>query len=199
MAALLPTQVLGLYVVAVAWSGALSALPVSVSQVIFPGLAAIHGRDEQRALLERTLRLSVLGCCVPVLLMATPIGLPLLFGATFSHAIPAAALLVLAAGFNSVNQVAGEALRGIGLPKRPVVVETVGLAFTVVLLVLLLQKYQLMGAAVASTAGYAASAVLLVANGSGAKVGALLMPRRDDVAMVWGQAALLRAWATGQR
>jgi O-antigen/teichoic acid export membrane protein len=185
MAALLPPRVLGLYVVGVAWSGAFSMLLLSVSQVIFPHFAAIAEKDAQVATMKIVMRLSVITAVgvVSGSLLVTPLMLPWIFGYSYASAVPAALILVIASGVSSVNQIAGEALRGIGLPKWPMVAEFVGLVFTVPMLVWLLPRYQLMGAALASLLSYCAIIVtlfFLIARETSTSVASLVIPRRED-------------------
>ena len=192
MATFLPADTLGLYVVAVAWSGAFSALLTSVSQVVFPRLAATHAQQVQAETLYRTLRLCVLSAAMlaVVLLALTPLVLPVLFGVVFMSAVPAALVLVVAAGVASLNQVASEGLRGIGAPKLPMVAEFIGLGTTVVMLALLLRRYELMGAAVASLASYLltlATLVFLIARRTQMSSWKMVIPHREDLFFLWSQ------------
>ena len=192
MATFLSANTLGLYVVAVAWSGAFSALLTSVSQVVFPRLAAIHDQQAQAETFHRTLRLCVLSAAMlaVVLLALTPLVLPLLFGAAFKSAVPAALVLVAAASVASFNQVASDGLRGIGAPKLPMVAEFIGLGTTVVMLVLLLRRYELMGAAVASLTSYLvtlAALVFLIARRTQVNPWKMVIPCREDLLFLWSQ------------
>jgi len=192
IAAVLPAHTLGVYVVAVAWSGISSPLLTSVSQVIFPHLAATHDRQTQAETLQRTLRLSVLSVTVltGLLLAVTPIFLPLLFGKAFVAAVPPAFVLIVAAGAAGINQVASEGLRGLGVPKWPMVAEFVGLSITIILLVLLLRRYQLMGAAIASLFSYLGTLVTLVSligHQTQTSPWKIVIPRRQDLSFLWYQ------------
>lgn len=202
MATFLSADTLGLYVVAVAWSGAFSPLLTSVSQVVFPRLAATHDQHEQAETLHRTLRLFMLSVAVLtiVLLALTPFVLPLLFGSAFMPAIPAALVLIVAAGIASINQVASEGLRGLGVPKLPMIAEFIGLGTTAVMLMLLLRRYELMGAAAASLASYLVTLVTLVfliARRTQASPWKVMIPRREDLFLLWGQLLSLRRRMAG--
>jgi O-antigen/teichoic acid export membrane protein len=157
MAAFLPPRLLGLYAVAVAASGAISPVLAAVSQVMFARLAGLSSVVEQGAAAARALRLSALAGAglIAGLSVAMPVFLPLAFGSAFRPAIPAALVLTVASGIASLNLIAGECIRGMGLPRLPLIAESLGLVFTFVLLALLLKPYQLMGAAVASLVSYA--------------------------------------------
>lgn len=202
MAMFLPANTLGLYVVAVAWSGAFSPLLTSVSQVVFPLLAATHDQQVQAETLHRTLRLCVLSAAMlaVVLLALTPLVLPLLFGAAFMSAVPAALVLVVAASVASFNQVASDGLRGIGAPKLPMVAEFIGLGTTVVMLALLLRRYELMGAAVASLASYLvtlATLVFLIARRTQVSPWKMVIPRHEDLFLLWSQLLSFRRRLVG--
>ena len=190
IASFLSADKLGLYVVAVAWSSAFSPLLTSVSQVIAPKLAATHDQKAQAFTLHRTLRLcfviaAVLGV---VLLTLTPLVLPVLFGAAFVSAVPTALITVVAGGIASLNQVAGECLRGLGAPKLPIIAEALGLATTLVMLLLLLRRYEILGAALASLTSYIitlTTLILLIARRTQVSPLSFLSPRREDIQYLW--------------
>ena len=85
MATFLPPQKLGLYVVAVAWSGAVFPLLTSIGSTMLPSVAA--ARDYARASARmcdgvRTTALLAIATCM-VVGGATPLAIPALFGARF--------------------------------------------------------------------------------------------------------------------
>jgi len=164
MAAFLPPKILGLYVVAVAWSGLLAPVMNSFAQTLFPRMAALHDKQEQKDLLQRTLRMSALvGILLAGAILAiTSFIIPLAYGSDFEEAVPAALILVVAGVVSSLNSIIEEAFRGIGVPKWPMIAEIIGLVCTVMLLMLLLPHYELMGAAVASLGSYMVVLVILL-------------------------------------
>ena len=85
MAAFLLPQVLGLYVVAVAWAGAVSPLLNAIGIIIFPRVAFESISSERTRVLLRGIHLAVLvGAGVALLLAAiTPYALPIIFGERF--------------------------------------------------------------------------------------------------------------------
>jgi len=156
MAAFLPPQTLGLYVVAAAWGGLSTPIMSSFAQTVFPRLAALNNMQEQREFLQRTMHMStlvgvLLGCLTMVL---TPFVVPIVYGLDFKEAIPAACILTLAGFVSNLNSIIEESFRGIGMPKWPMVAEIMGLVCTVSLLLLLLPRYGLVGAAIASLGSY---------------------------------------------
>jgi O-antigen/teichoic acid export membrane protein len=181
MAALLPAEQLGLYAVGVAWSGAVTGpLLAALGSVLLPRVAS-----DPTTAVARYVRLSALAAALATaaLLVATPFALPLLFGEAFGGAAPATLLLVVAAGVAGLGRVLEEVMRGLGEPDWPMGAQLAGLAATLVLLALLLQRYGGVGAALASLGSYSlALAVLLVGvrRRLAIRLGALL-PRAADL------------------
>jgi O-antigen/teichoic acid export membrane protein len=152
MAARLPSQVLGLYAVGVAWSGLISPAFGALGSIIFPTLAAARDVDLQRALVGRSLRLAVIVVVVLGVGLAgvTPVLFPLFFGKSYLPAVPTVLILVAASMVLSLNNLCGEMLRGLGVPRWPLYSQIAALPVTVVLLVVLLPRWGMAGAAVAS-------------------------------------------------
>lgn len=164
MTAALEPAPLGLYVVAVAWSGLLSPLVSAVGSVLFPHLSAIGDRGRQRATMIRIARrlTGAVAVMTVVLLMVTPVAFPLLFGARYKAAVPTALILVAAGGFSTLNSMFQVSLQGLGRPMSVLVPEVVGLVTTLILLLTLLPRFGIVGAAIASLVSYAATTLLLV-------------------------------------
>lgn len=164
MASLLQPQELGLYVAAVAWAGAPMPIILAIGQVLFPRLSAIPDLEGQARVLKRVLGLTlraVLGF-YSVLFVLTPFVLPLLFGARFADAVPAALVLVVANSFNAFNNLLTNALYGLGHPKWVLAAQLIGLGITAVFLTILLPRIGMMGAAITSVFAYATICGLLL-------------------------------------
>jgi len=157
IATFLSPKSLGLYIVAVAWSGAATPILNAVGPVLFPRVSKIADPIEQFKLLGRVIRLTALSvlALVAILFLLTPVFVPLLFGAAFREAVLPALILVVASGFSSLNSMLGDGLRGLGRPRDVLAAETLGLVVTVVSLSALLPTWQIIGAAVASLLSYA--------------------------------------------
>ncbi len=188
MAALMAPLSLGLYATAVAWSGAINPLLSAVGSVLFPAVAAGSGRSQAVSRLQQGVRLGIIVAAgvTAILLLVTPFAFPLLFGASFAPAVPAALVLVLAAAVAGINMILEEGLRGLGDPKSVLIGEGVGLAFTATALALLLRRFGIMGAAVASIVGYSAITIALVIRVrrlTGIRI-ATLKPELTDVHLV---------------
>jgi O-antigen/teichoic acid export membrane protein len=136
MAALLPVQTLGLYVVAVTWSNAVGPLPNALANVLFPQTAATSDPEARRQVFATGIRLAVLSSVsiAVVVAMITPWTLPLLFGPAFAAAVRPALVLVGAAAIDAVNMVLEEGLRGLGRPGLVLRAELCGLAVTAIAL-----------------------------------------------------------------
>ncbi len=196
MAAFLTAESLGLYAVAVAWSGALLPLLLqAIGSVLVPRIASTQLDPEQQSTrLGKGARLGAAAILPALLILAliTPLLLPLLFGAAFSRAVPAALVLLVAAAFNAMNEVLRAGLRGLGFPGDVLWGELLGLVVTAVCLALLLRPLDLMGAAIASLASYFVVMIVLsqrVVRRTSLRFSDLL-PRSSEV---WD--SLSRAWA----
>lgn len=186
LAGLVDADVLGLYVVSVAWAAIATMPALALAGLVLPRLAAVTSRTERLAQFAHASRLAVVlasGTSLG-LLVGTPTLLPLLFGRRFEEAVPTAMILVVAAAFSAWNTVMEDAARGLGSPATVLRAEGTGLVATAVLLVILLDRYSIEGAAIASLLGYGATSVVLLLFGrkqTSYRLGAFLVPRRSDL------------------
>jgi O-antigen/teichoic acid export membrane protein len=202
MAALVAPSLLGLYVVALAWSGVVTPLLVAIGSVVFPRVAATRVVGDQVELLVRTLRFSsVLALCLCAPLLAlTPLVVPLLFGRDYVDAVPVAALLVVAGTVTGLNTILQEGIRGLGHPKVVLWSELTGLAATVLALVLLMPRLGIIGAAIASLLGYLATSIpilLYLRTASGLPIPHLLLLQPEDVQFMRSRLAVYVGRAGG--
>ncbi len=161
IAVFLPAEILGLYVVAVAWSNLLSLTMTPISQAVFPKVAGMTDSKIAEDYGIQALRMSMLIAFALFLMMlfVTPFIFPMIYGGDFKSAVPAAILLVAASAIKSVGTVNAEILSGLGKPKEPMKAQFIGLAGTFLALLFLLRPYGLMGAAIASFIGYGITVV----------------------------------------
>lgn len=190
MAALLPAQTLGLYVVAVAWSSVVQPLLSALGAVLFPRVASEQTPSQQSRIFAQGSRLgALLSFMIALVVMVfTPLAVPLFFGAEFTAAIPAALVLVVAGGVTGLNLVMEEGLRGLGHPTSVMWAEFGGLAVTAISLLILLRPLEIMGAAVASLLGYSAVTFFLLVRArrlTGHSPVALLCPTVSELASGW--------------
>ena len=160
----LPARSLGLYVIAVSWSGGVAPLLQAVGNVLFPYVSAERDTGRQVQLLVRALQGGVLvavATSLPFMLLA-PFGLPAIFGRGFAASVPSAVVLVPAAAILSWARIAEAGLQGLGRPALVLTAEAVAAAVTLATLPVLLHVFGILGAAVASLLGYSAIAIFAV-------------------------------------
>ena len=197
IAAILPAQMLGLYVVAIAWSGAVRPLLNALGTVTFPRVAAQSDPVQRNQIFSQSCRLGVLlAVIMTVVIMAfTPWAVPLLFGSEFAEVIPAALVLVVATAISAFNYILEEGLRGFGYPAKVMWSELGGLAVLCVALLLLLEPFGLMGAGLAALLGYGVVSFLLVIQARrlvGYSFPTLLCPTHSDIRLTWTKMKAMR-------
>ncbi len=185
MAAFLPARNLGLYVVAVTWSTIMSPILTAVGMVLFPQVASMGSQQAQIEMVAAVSRLSagVSALLALALALATPLGLPLLFGQDFRPAVLSAVILVGAGAISNVNQVLEEGSRGLGYPVFSLRAEVGGLVATGIGLWFLLPSLEIVGAALASVLGYSTVTALLLwqlKRNFGLRPGRYLAPSGTD-------------------
>jgi O-antigen/teichoic acid export membrane protein len=186
MAALLPAQMLGLYVVAVTWSSAVAQLPNALGAVLFPRTAAQSDARQRAQVFAQGTRLAVLSAVTAgaAVALITPVAMPLLFGAKFAAAVPAGLVLAAAAAVSATNSVLEEGLHGLGRPAVALWAELIGLVATAASLLLLLMPFGIMGAALASLLGYSAvtaTLALCIRRLTGCSLSTLFWPSQRDL------------------
>jgi O-antigen/teichoic acid export membrane protein len=162
--AFLPARSLGLYAIAVSWSGGVAPLLQALGTVLFPHVSAERDTDRQAHLLATALQggaLVAVATSVPFMLLA-PFALPLVFGAAFAPSIPPALVLVPAGAILAWARIAEAGLQGLGRPTIVMVAEAVAAVVTVATLPVLLHAYGIFGAALASFVGYSTIAIFAV-------------------------------------
>ena len=186
MAAFLAPRALGLYAVAVSWSGAVAPLVTGIGSVMLPSVASMDNREYAiRRFVEGVSTTSLLAffACA-VLTVATPLGIHVLFGTNFGGSIPSAIVLMPAAGILGINFALEEGLRGLGHPHAVLWAELFGLLVTACALGTMLRPLGIVGAAFASLLGYSAVAVSLLIGAkriAGISPLRLVLPRLVDV------------------
>ncbi len=202
MAALLSSRELGLYVVAVAWSGGAAPLLNSIGAVLLPAVAASADRQQAAISVSGGVRLTAaLAIFTSVALaLMTPIAIPMLFGASFRAAIPAALILVPAGGVLGVNFSLQEGIRGLGHPYKVLRAEALGLIVTVISLAALLRPLGILGAALSSLAGYTSVTLFLLISArriAGTTIRSMVLPRAEEMKRGLGRlVAVARELAT---
>ncbi|HEU5103055.1 MAG TPA: polysaccharide biosynthesis C-terminal domain-containing protein [Roseiflexaceae bacterium] len=184
MAGMLGSQILGLYVIGVAWSNSVVPLLSAVAATLLPRVAGAPA-EIQVPLLAQSVRLGLLFAMLsaPLMALAAPVAIPMLFGRAFAPAVPAAMVLCLAAGMTAFNQVLASGANSLGRPHFSLIAESAGLVATLGLLGLLLPRLQLIGAALASLGSYTVVSVVLIhciKRQTGLSLPELLKPKLAD-------------------
>jgi O-antigen/teichoic acid export membrane protein len=196
MAGLLSPTALGLYVVAVAWSGAINPLMSAIGSVLFPRVAGHEAEGDRLRIFSRGSRLAALLALIttPLLAAATPWGLALFFGQNFRAAIVPALILVPAGAVVALNAVIEDGFRGLGMPATVLYSELGGLVITVISLSLLLRPMGIVGASIASLLGYSAVMIALLVQArwlTGESPATLLLPSSEELSVGMKQLATL--------
>ena len=135
----------------------------ALSYVLYPTFARDGGtkaRASARRLVPRAGLLTA-GLAVPLGLAAGFL-IPSVYGAEFDAAIVPAQIILLGLALDGTAGVVVGFLYGVGRPGLTSVAMTVGLAVTVALDVLLIPRFELIGAATASAVAYATTTFVLV-------------------------------------
>lgn len=186
MAAVMRPRDLGLYVVAVAWSGAVSPILTSVGAALMPSVASATSREHAVKQIAHGVKVA---CALAVLLCSaitalTPVAIVYLFGRNYRAAIPAALIAVPAAGVLGINFALQESVRGLGAPKAVLRAELLGLCATSVSLAAFLPRFGILGAAASSLLGYSVVGIALINSAmhlTNTSVKHLLIPSKHEL------------------
>ena len=186
IATMLPPQLLGIYVVSIAWSAAHSPLIGAVSYVIVPHMTRLNSLvDQTTAICRITRTMVVINFALTACLLAvTPVSIQILFGTQFMGAVPIAYILIAGSVFSNVKGILAEGLRGMGRPKVVMKGELLGLVTSLILFPLLISWNGLSGVAMASIIGHAVTfgfLLIMLRKHSGVMIKDLLFPRREDI------------------
>jgi O-antigen/teichoic acid export membrane protein len=182
---------LGLYVVAVRLSEMTTLAAEAIGDALMPEVAASKTSARAESLWARSLRITIylhLLILVPLWLGA-PLILKVLFGARFAPATGPFRWLLVAAAVWGWGSIVISGLRGFGYPGLSTIARFSGASTTAIALLVLLPRYGISGAAMASLIGY--SVMLVVAmfvfmRKRQLNLWATLRPqRRDVVAPAW--------------
>lgn len=151
------SQATGLYASAASVALVLSVIPSAVGTVLFPRLSALHDADAQWRLARRTLGLTALATALPAaaLWMGADVVVRFLFGGAFAAAAEPLRFLLPGILILSINSVLMNWFASRGMPAVTVASPAVALVAVVSLDLVLIPRYGIAGAAMASTTSYA--------------------------------------------
>jgi len=140
---------LGLYTIALAASRTIAIFQGSIVVVLFPRAAALDA-DEAVTLVVRAARISLvaIGSLAALVALLVPVMLPLLYGRTFAAAIPVAQVLLAEAALGGTTLVLCQAFLSTGRPFVVTMLQAAGLATVIPLMLVLIPRLGLIGAAV---------------------------------------------------
>jgi O-antigen/teichoic acid export membrane protein len=157
---------IGLYVIAVRLSEMTTLAADAIADALMPEVAASQESKRAERLCARSLRVGIYLHLVllPPLWLAAPYILKILFGAGFVPATSAFRWLLVAAGVWSCGSIVINSLRGFGYPGLSTLARFSAAVVTAFALVLMLPRFGITGAAIASLIGYSAMLVIALAG-----------------------------------
>jgi O-antigen/teichoic acid export membrane protein len=147
---LLTAGSMGIYTVALSVSRVLAIIHTSVNTVLFPKATSLD-TGEIIALTNRTARIStaMTALAALVLIIAAPLVIPLFYGRAFLAAVPITQLLVIEVVLAGTTGVLGQAFLAAGRPTIVTLLQAAGLGTCIPLLLWLIPRHGLLGAAIA--------------------------------------------------
>jgi len=181
----------GRYTLAVGLGQLIWMLSNAAASVLLPKLAAgEHGELDQRAAhVMRVNRLALVASFAGALVIGIAGSqlIPLLYGEAFRSSIDALLWILPGIVAFSIVNVLAAFLAGIGKPRLNLIVSTISLAVTISLDLVLIPRFDIVGAAIASSVSYILSATITVAffvKETNTSLRDLLLPTSSDVKSV---------------
>jgi O-antigen/teichoic acid export membrane protein len=197
--ALAGVSAVGLYQTAVLLAQSLTLMPSAAQAMIFPTIAAAPrdrpsdiARVAQASRIVTVLSLS----CAAGLAVATPWVIPTIFGRRFQGSVAPLLYLLPGSAIFATNTVLAGYFAGVGKPQTNALVSLIGLLLTIPLDIILIPRWGISGAAVASSLSYATTAgaaMLLFRRATGFPLSRLLILEAHDVAIIRQEIARVAA------
>jgi O-antigen/teichoic acid export membrane protein len=184
------TAAVGTYQVAVMIAETLRVLPTATQAVIWPTIAARqHLATENALLTKRTARLVFLITAAGAALVAVAATFALvpIFGGGFRSSLSALFALLPGITLFAITTVLAGYIAGMGGPRLNLYASALGLLVTLALDVLLIPRFGILGAAIASTFSYAITTlvtVIIFVRISGTSARDLFWPTAADFALI---------------
>ena len=187
----LGTAQVGLYSVAVMLAQLAWYVPGAFGQALFPVVSGSRAEEaaETSARLGRMVVLITLPTLAALAAVA-PWAVPLVFGEEFRGSLPALYGLMPGILAQGVAMILAQYLAGVGLPQRNSLASLVALGVNLPALFLLVPRWGILGAALASSLAYGTQAALVCAffaRRSGRGWSSFLVPRGGDVREILGR------------
>ena len=156
-----PAQV-GIYAVGVLASEALWQIPDAAALALIPRIARMPDRGSAEFTCFVTRQVSIWVCITGLILaVAAPKLIPLVFGAQFIGSVPVVWLILPGTAALAVGKVMSADLTGRGMPEYSSMFAFASLVLTAVLDLILIPRWGIQGAAIASSAAYLLDAFLV--------------------------------------
>lgn len=192
----------GIYAVGVVVSEALWQIPQAAAVVLFPRSARSQGADAVALTCSLSRHILIIAILTAAAIaIAAPVIVPRLFGSDFQRAIAVIWWILPGTVALSLGKLMSAELAGRGIPEFSSAFAIVALAVTVILDLFLIPKFNIQGAAIASSAAYFVDSVLLVAKARevlGVSWGKLLAPTREEFSAYLNAWSRCRAWLGSQ-
>jgi len=192
----------GIYAVAVTLAESLWQLSSSTSLVLLPAVSS-SGSQDAVAMTGRSARVVTLGTVMlaGVLSLVVPIMVPWLYGPAFADAVPACLLLLLGILALAPTQVLASFMAGRGVPQYNTYAAMIGFVVILLLDLLLIPRWGINGASVASSFAYLASliatTILYRRLAPTTNLKDLFIPNREDWTRIAGLVLVLKREARG--
>ena len=189
---------LGLYVVTLSLSRMLNVFQNSVVTVLFPRAA---GREpmEALALTSRAARVSLLltGLCAAFVAIAGPLLLRIFYGKAYARSSTSLRLLLIEVTISGCVFVLAQMFMAMGRPGTVTVLQGIGLALSIPLMLLLIPRFGINGAAISLLISTCCRFAFMYFSFPGVLKLPLpdLLPRREDLSMLLGAVRRQRAHA----
>lgn len=187
----------GLYQTGVVLAEMIWYLPNAVSAALLPQIAATNDTQLTPRIARHTLLLTSVGA-LGLLAVAWPA--LALFRPSYLRAIPPMAVLLVGVVALSIHKVLASDLSGRGLPQYPSFTSTLALIVTLGADLLLIPRFGILGAALASTCAYLTQTIVLLRvyiRLTPVRSRDLLLPQRADLGWYWRWVQQRRVGARG--
>lgn len=156
---------LGVYVVMLSLSRILNVFQASVVMVLFPK-AAGRTQETALALTARAARVSTIitGCCAAAVALVGPLLLRILYGAEYTSSIVSLRLLLVEVTLSGCVFVLAQAFMALGRPGTVTMLQAAGLSISIPIMLLLVPRWGIAGAALALLVSTCARFILLMVS-----------------------------------
>jgi O-antigen/teichoic acid export membrane protein len=186
--AMVGTSGVGHYLVGVNLAELTWWIPLALGTALFPKASAMDSKDnfEMSAVAcRRTLIVTVMAGLG--LLAVAPLAIPIVYGGEFGPSVGIFLILLPSGLFYTIHKVLGSSLSAHGMPQATLFAGFVSLPFTVGLNLLLIPRWEIVGAAVASDIAYLVNAAVILAlflKASGLNIREILLFNGSDIEAV---------------